>query len=168
LYRRNVDRGACNSMMPRAVLALGACMIFLAAGGLVGGIALVVDPSGAMLGLPASFLHRLPVATYLLPGWFILLVYGVVPLIIVYRFRRRAKHVLDRGRGLGEMRSWLWVSAVLLSVVLIVWMLVQLALIGLRMPLQVVMLVLGLVMLALALSPSTRRYFTIARDAPVR
>lgn len=58
-----------------------AILLFLALGGLVGGIAMISKPDGSLLKLPTDLLKNSPVDTYLLPGIFLLVVMAVWPLV---------------------------------------------------------------------------------------
>ena len=53
-------------------------LLFLALGGLYGGITLLVDPSGNLLGLD-DVLPLVPVSDFILPGIFLLVVMGLAP-----------------------------------------------------------------------------------------
>ncbi|MCB8920284.1 MAG: hypothetical protein H6662_01760 [Ardenticatenaceae bacterium] len=68
-------------------------MVFLALGGLYGGIAMLVNPSGESLQV-TEVLPLLPVQNFVLPGLFLLFVMGVCPLSLVYSLwtRRRTNN----------------------------------------------------------------------------
>lgn len=52
---------------------------FLGLGGIGGGIALLVDPTGQVLELPPDSLDGLAIDSFLLPGLFLILVMGMLP-----------------------------------------------------------------------------------------
>jgi hypothetical protein len=85
-------------------------LLFLAFGGLYGGGAMLLDPSGRSLEMDAV-LPLLPVADYRLPGLFLLVVMGLGPIGLSY--------------GLLTRRRWGWPGALALGVVLAVWLAVQ-------------------------------------------
>jgi len=66
----------------RRPIALG-FLVFLAAGGLYGGVAMLLDPSGGALQM-TEVLPSLPVPDFKLPGLFLLVVMGAAPLLLVY------------------------------------------------------------------------------------
>ena len=70
-------------------------LLFLALGGLYGGIAMLLDPSGGALQM-AEVLPLLPVPNYVLPGLFLLFVMGLVPLLLIY--------------GLLARPAWPWIE----------------------------------------------------------
>jgi hypothetical protein len=65
-------------------------LLLLAFGGLYGGIAMLLDPSGGSLQM-TEVLPLLPVRDYFLPGLFLLGVMGIFPLILVYGLWFRPK-----------------------------------------------------------------------------
>lgn len=123
-----------------------ATLAFQGLSGVAGGLGLLADPSGATLGLPRGWLVGSPFEDYLIPGAVLLLVLGVAPLIV-------ARQVWAGRRG-G------WLAAVILGAALVTWIAVQVRMIGYRSdpPLQAVYGALGLLIFALGLAPSVRRY----------
>ena len=116
--------------------------------GVAGGIGLVFDPSGESLGIPNSWLAGSPFADYLIPGVILLVVLGIVPLVDLY--------------GLWTSRYWGWLGALLIGFALLVWIGVEILIIGYQPqpPLQLIYGVLGVVIIILALLPSVRAYFS--------
>lgn len=112
--------------------------VFVGVGGLYGGGSLVSDPTGGGLGMPVSMLEGTPFSNYLIPGIVLFAVNGVFPLVVV----------------LAEALKLEWARVLHLGVgaLLTGWMVVQVLLVGLTVPLQVVMLVTGLAILAVALA----------------
>ncbi len=58
-------------------------------GGFVGGIPLLLDPSGSLLGVNVSMLSGLPVRDFLLVGLWLSAVYGVGSCLVAYLLWRR-------------------------------------------------------------------------------
>jgi hypothetical protein len=82
-----------------------------------------------------------------------------LPVIIAYALWARPawRLVAPIERRIGE--HWAWISAVIVSVALLIWCTVELRMIGYAF-LQVLYAVVGLAMLVLALLPAVRRYYT--------
>ena len=114
--------------------------------GLAGGYGLVADPSGEALGIPFEWIEGSPFADYLIPGLVLLSVLGVGP-------------VLAAG-GVWKRTPWARAASLLVGVTLLVWIAVEIAVIGYqpRPPLQLVYGLLGLAILALASTPSARAH----------
>jgi hypothetical protein len=135
--------------------ALVVAVVFLALGGLYGGAAMLLDPSGGSLGM-ASVLPRLPVSDFTLPGVFLAVVMGLAPLAVAYGLVRRPPLVwapaIERQTG----HTWAWTGALGLGVVLALWLALQGALIGFRWPIQYVTAGNAALIIVLALVPSVR------------
>ncbi len=133
---------------PASLYLLMAVLSFQGLSAVVGGVALVADPTGSAVGLAVTLLHGSPFTDYRVPGLILLVVLGVFPLIVVY--------------GLWSRHTWSWHPAVLVGLALIVWIVVQILIIGYgsRPPLQLIYGLLGIVILALALLTPVRRHFS--------
>ncbi|MFZ6029209.1 MAG: hypothetical protein ACOYYS_15970 [Chloroflexota bacterium] len=143
---------------PFALWILIFWLLFLALGGLYGGIAMLLDPSGASLQM-AEILPLLPVPDYVLPGLFLLLFMGLAPLLLV-----SALLVRPAWPWLGPFSRmfgyhWAWTGTMLLALILAAWLAVEGVLIGFRWPIQYVTAVNGLLILVSALWPSVRQLY---------
>lgn len=103
---------------------------------------MLIDPSGASLALPADLLVDLPIDTFILPGLYLVVVYGLLSPVIAY--------------GLWKRAPWAWGAAVVLSIILLGWIIGQLILWGSPHIIQAVYFVLGLAMLILSMVRGTR------------
>ncbi|RJP78898.1 MAG: hypothetical protein C4524_05995 [Candidatus Zixiibacteriota bacterium] len=129
---------------PRQLTLLLYCAFFLALSGLLGGYGFLADPSGASLGFPPEILERLPVPTYTLPGLFLFFVLGLYPLVVIY--------------GLWTRRPWAWGASLALSVILILWIVVEVILMAEFHPLHLIYGLLGIAMLGLTLTQAVKRH----------
>ena len=119
--------------------ALMASLLIQGMSGIAGGIGLVGDPTGGNVKIPASWLQGSPFHDYLIPGLILLIVLGVFPLIVLF--------------GLWRKLSWSWPASLLVGLALIIWIVVEIVIIGYHQkpPLQLIYGLLGMVMLVLAL-----------------
>ena len=110
-------------------------LVFTGIAGASGGLMLMVDPSGAMLGLAASLLEDTPFTDYLLPGALLFFIIGMGNLAV----------------AVAVMRSTRWfpflIAAEGFSITL--WILAQMAMLQLIVPQQFVIGVIGLLLVAL-------------------
>lgn len=115
--------------------------------GVVGGLGMVMDPSGRAMGLPLALLDRAPFADYLLPGLILLTVLGIAPLVVA--------------RALWTGRSWAWPAALLVGAALAIWIVVQILMIGYQSspPLQASYGLLAVLIIVLALTRTVRDRF---------
>ena len=136
---------------PVAYHLLIASMLFQALSGLGGGGALVASPDGSLLGLPPTLLAGTPFDGFLFPGLILLFVLGVLPSIVLW--------------GLWRRRAWSWYGSVLVGTALVIWISVQILMIGYENdpPLQAIYGGLGLLMLGLSAVPSVRRHLSEPR-----
>ncbi len=116
----------------------------LLAGGWVGGIGFLTDPSGNGLGMTTDQLPRWPLLEdYTVPGVLLLLAFGVLPLPAVVLLARRRPSGFLAASGVGLL--------------LVAWMLAQLAAIGLLLSgMQLGFLALGALLIALGLTGARR------------
>jgi hypothetical protein len=116
-------------------IAMGALQIFIGIGGVPAGLIFILDPSGSGIGFSPELLEGTPFSNYLLPAIFLFAVNGVATLVggLLSFFRHRYA---------GEV-------AVALGVLLIAWIVIQVAMIGLVHWLQPLYFGLGVVELVL-------------------
>ncbi len=114
--------------------------VVLLAGGWVGGIGFLTDPSGSGLGMTTDQLPRWPLLDdYTVPGMLLLLGFGVLPLPAVALLARRRPSGFLAAAGVGLL--------------LVAWMLAQFAAIGILLPgMQFGFLAVGGVLIALGLT----------------
>jgi hypothetical protein len=77
----------------------------------IGGVALLMAPSGEIVGLSVALLDGTPFEDFLVPGIVLLVVFGLVPAVACY--------------GLYTRRRWGWTTSVGIAVALLVWVLVE-------------------------------------------
>lgn len=124
---------------------LMALIFFQGVSGLYGGGALIIDPGGELLELPISILERSPFDTYMIPGLILFTILGIYPFIVLF--------------GLWQQKIWSWPAAVVLGIALIVWIGVEIMMVGYypTPPLQLVYGLLGLILLIITQFPSVKR-----------
>lgn len=123
------------------------CVIIQAISGLLGGYALLSDPTGEYVGLPAFWLQRTPFQNYLIPGIILLTILGIFPILVF--------------AGLIIRSRWALISARLLGYALIIWIATEIYFIGYQTepPLQLIYGLLGVIILLLAYSSRVTNYY---------
>lgn len=136
---------------PTALYMLLAGLLFQGLSGLLGGGALIIDPSGELLQIPQSLLEESFFRDFTIPGSILFWVLGVFPLIAFY--------------GLWRQITWAWLAALLVGVALVGWIMLEILIVGYQSqpPLQLIYGLLGVTLLVLALLPSVRQYSTKSR-----
>jgi hypothetical protein len=143
------------------VWALVALLGLLAVGGFDGGLSFVMDRTGASLGAKLSWLEHTPVRDFLLPGLFLLGVYGIGGLILmaglIWRPAPGPLHRLDGALGY----HWAWVGSVAFGVALVLWIAYELVVLPDTMILQPILMGIGLAISGLPFLSSLRRWYAV-------
>ncbi|HCO93644.1 MAG TPA: hypothetical protein DIU00_06795 [Phycisphaerales bacterium] len=133
-------------------------LLFLSLGGLYGGIAMLADPTGGSLQLTDT-LPLLPVSDYILPGIFLLVVMGLVPLMLTYGLLARPKWRWAERLSRWSGHHWAWTGTLGLGVTLAVWLIVEGLLIGFKWAIQYTTAVDGLLIMLFVLLPGVRKFY---------
>ena len=143
---------------PLAIWPLVFFLLFLALGGLYGGIAMLIDPTGGSLQLTET-LPLLPVSNFVLPGIFLLVVMGLVPLLLIYGLLARPKwkwaEKLTRWSG----HHWAWTGTIGFGIILAIWLIVEGLLIGFEWAIQYITAIDGVLIILLVLMPPVRKFY---------
>jgi len=143
---------------PIALWILVFWLVFLAFGGLYGGIAMLLDPSGGSLQM-TEVLSLLPVSNYVLPGLFLLFIMGILPLFLIYGLLVRPNWSWLDSFFRQIKYYWAWTGTVILGVILAIWLIVEGVMIGFKWPIQYVTAVNGLFILFFVFFPSVRKFY---------
>jgi hypothetical protein len=133
-------------------------LVFLAFGGLYGGIAMLLDPSGGSLQM-TEVLPLLPVSNYVLPGLFLLFIMGLLPLLLIYGLLARPDWSWLESLLRQTKYHWSWTGTVILGIVLAIWLIVEGIMIGFKWAIQYVTAINGLFILLFVFLPSVRRFY---------
>jgi hypothetical protein len=138
-----------SSDRPRRPAALWILLVLLLVqglGGLAGGLSLALKPDGSIMKMPVSYLEGSPFSDFLIPGLVLLLVLGVLP--------------LAAAAGLWLGRRWAWYAAFAVGCALMIWILVEITIVPFSW-LQPAFGVVGVLIFAVAVLKSVRRYFGV-------
>lgn len=129
---------------PRRPYVLAAAVLFQGLSGIGGGICLLVDPTGALIGIPLEWLEGSPFHDYRLPGLVLLAALGVFPVVVSW--------------GLWNRQAWARLGSVVVGVALTGWIAVEVLVVGYQPdpPLQAAYGALGVCILGLAVVELTR------------
>lgn len=144
---------------PASLFVLTAVLLLEGSLALVGGIQMLLDPFGEPLGMPVSMLEGSPFGSYLVPGLLLTFVLGAYPLVAAlllwWRPDWRRAALLERATG----HHWTWTVGVTAGLGMVVWIAVQVAMLGANHPLQAVIAVMGFVVVLFAFMPDFRRAY---------
>ena len=151
---------------PVAIYVLIALEVLLAFLGFFSGGSFLKDPSGESHDMDTTILEGTPVGDFTLVGLFFVIAYGILPVLAVYGLWRLPRWRWTDAVNKWTGQNWAWSATVAIGVILIVWIVVEVILIGspdgFPRFLQVMMTLLGIVILALAMLPRVRAYAKLA------
>ena len=116
-------------------------VLFQGLSGIIGGTALIIDPSGELLGIPLKWLDGSSFPDYLIPGIILASILGIYPLIAFIGLLRKQYWAITATRNLGFA--------------LIIWIATEIIVIGYKSepPLQLIYGILGLIILLISYFP---------------
>jgi hypothetical protein len=139
-------------------------MGFLSLGGFTGGISMVADTSGAGIQADPRWLEHTPIHDFLLPGLFVLGVYGVAVLAsmigLIWSVAPGPLRALDARIG----HHWAWVGSLAIGAILELWIVYEFMIFSEQIWLQPALMVVGLAMIAIPLLPSMRHRYATGND----
>ena len=122
---------------------------------------LLGDTSGALLQMYPAILKDSLFTNFLIPGTVLFLLLGVFPGIAVYGMIRKPNWKWAQALSVYKHLHWGWTFALYTGLMLIIWIDVQIAMIGGGDILQTIYALVGVVITILALVPSVMDRFRI-------
>ena len=144
---------------PWTLYMLLAMVLFQGLGAIGGGLVLMIRPDGSLIHMPVSILSGSVFTSFLIPGLVLFLVLGVFPIctffMLLFEPQWRFLQLLSiyRDRYVG------WMFSLFIGISLIIWMDIELAIIGHGAFIQDIDTVLGLMILIFTLTPSVMKYY---------
>jgi len=130
------------------IKVLISCIIIQAISGLAGGMGLISDPTGASLGISLEWLSNSPINDYLIPGIILFSVLGIFPAFVSV--------------GLWKEKYWGWLGSLSLGIALIIWIIVEIIIIGYQSnpPLQLIYGILGIIILLVTSLSRVKKFYS--------
>jgi len=140
-------------------IKLIAAIAILAITGIYGGVALILDKSGANLKLSTNLLESTIFNSYLFPGIILLILLGFFPTLTAFGLITRKKSRIANKINIYKKRHWAWTYSLYCGIMLVLWIDIQVMMIGGGYILQSIYAILGVVIIVLALMPSVMKYY---------
>lgn len=140
-----------------------ATMIFLAVSGFFGGFSLLIDPSGNNLQLSVQLLENTIFQNYLVPGITLLLFMGFLPTFIAFGLITKRKFRFANRLNIYKKRHWAWTYSLYSGIILIIWIDIQVMMIGGGFTIQTIYALLGVLIVILTLTPEVIRQFRLKK-----
>jgi hypothetical protein len=151
---------------PVAVVVLVVLEAILAFFGFFSGIQFLRDPSGGTHDMDTSILEGTPVGDFTLVGLFFVTAYGILPVLAIHGLWKLPRWHWTDAINKWTGQNWAWTATAATGVILILWIAVEVTLIGspdgFPRFLQVMMTLFGIGILALAMLPGVRAFTKLA------
>jgi len=143
---------------PLGAILLAVALVIYGVMGVISGIILIADPSGAGMGFTSDIRDDIPFQSFLPVGLFLFTVFGLVPLLLTYGAITKKELAFERISELSGFH-WSWTGGMLLVLALVLWLAVEGMLIGLDYAATYMTVVLGTAVFLALMLPSTRRHY---------
>ena len=148
---------------PFTLWILRLLLIFIGAGGLISGAMLFSSPDGAMIKLNTSILRGTPFDNFLIPGIILFLFIGIFPILVSYGLWRQPAWPWAEAINICKKYRWPWTAAWATGVIILIWIIVETALLGYISFLQPVIAIWGIAIITLTLLPKIRQYYAVKK-----
>lgn len=132
--------------------------LFLGVGAVYGGMMLVLKPDGSLLGMNTEWLAEAPFTTYLIPGFFLFTMVGLLPLFTLVGLLFKPGWVWADAFNIYPNKHWAWTYSLYSGIIVIFWIIIQQVLTP-YFWLQPVMIFTGLLIVIFTLTPSVIKRF---------
>lgn len=143
---------------PATLYPLLLLLLLQAIGATGGGLTLVFAPSGRLMGMPAGMLDGSPFGDFMIPGLILLVVLGLFPGFILWSLIARPDWRWPERLNVYREIHWSWTFSLYLGIMLVSWILVQIAIIPYD-PLQSIFGLVGVAVIICTLLPATMRFY---------
>ncbi|MEO6357310.1 MAG: hypothetical protein ABIO56_11805 [Ferruginibacter sp.] len=101
-------------------------LAFLGLSAIGGGGALIISPSGKLLGgLLLSILKNSPFDNFLIPGVILFVVLGLIPILLIFALHKRTSSSLAEHFNFFKDMHWAWSFSIYVAFALIIWIQVE-------------------------------------------
>jgi len=137
-------------------------MAFLSLNGLGGGMVLMIEPDGSMMGMTIEWLAKTPFHNFLIPGICLFLLNGVFPLVALIGLIAQKESQLLNKLNVFKDKHWAWTFSIYSGIITITWIIIQ-QMIADFFVLQPIITAIGLINFVLALMPRIQKRYTISK-----
>jgi len=97
-------------------------LAFLGVGALFGGGALIISPSGELLGMPLSMIKDSPFPNFLMPAIFLFVFLGLSPCLLTLALIKKPESEIAQRLNLFKDMHWSWSFSIYIGLILIIWL----------------------------------------------
>lgn len=99
--------------------------VFLGLGAIAGGGAMIISPSGELIGMPLSMLEKSPFNSFFIPGVILFSVLGLIPLLLIIALHKKPESKLAEQFNIYKDMHWSWTYGIYIAFTLIIWIQLQ-------------------------------------------
>jgi len=114
-----------------------------------------------MINLPSEILEGTPFDSFLWPGIILTLFVGIFPVLVSYGLLKRPRWGWAEAINPCKNYHWSWTASWATGVIMLIWILVEIMLIGYLGFLQPMVIVWGVVIIGLTFVPPVRKYYRV-------
>ena len=135
-------------------------LVFLGISAIGGGGALIISPSGKLLGgLPLSILEHSPFINFLIPGIILFWVLGIFPCLVLYSLIKKPTNKLPESLNFFKDMYWAWSFSIYVAFALIIWIQVETIFVQSIGWLQTFYMLYAIPLIFVALMPQVRNFY---------
>ena len=134
-------------------------LLVIGISGMISGPMLFLSPEGALMKLSVNVLKGTPFTNFVIPGLVLFLFIGAFPIMVGYGLLRQPSWRWAEAINICKKYHWSWTAAWAAGVIMLIWIVVETALLGYISFLQPVILLWGIAIITLTLLPGIRRYY---------
>ena len=134
-------------------------LAFLGLGAIAGGGALIISPSGELIGMPLSMLGHSPFKNFLLPGLILFIVLGISPILLIIALLKKSESAVAERLNFFKDMHWSWSFSIYIAFALIIWIQLQMVFIQGVSWLHTFYMFYAVLILFIALVPSVRNIY---------
>jgi len=144
---------------PWTLYVLLVLLLFQGLGAIGGGLVLMIRPDGSMIHMPMTMLNGSIFPDFLIPGLILFLVLGVFPVFTFFVLLLQPQWSFLPALSIYKDRYAGWMFSLFIGLGLIIWMDVEVAIVGGGSVIQEIYAALGLLIVIFTLTPSVMRYY---------
>jgi len=148
---------AINIKNTRSILLI--LLGFLGVGAMGGGGALIISPSGKLLGMPLSMLEESPFNSFFVPGIILFSVLGLIPIWLIIALLKKPESKLAENINFFNDMHWAWTYSIYIAFVLIFWIQIQMVFLSTVYWLHTFYMFLAVLIIFVALLPQVRNSY---------
>lgn len=135
-------------------------LAFLGLSAIGGGVALIISPSGKLLGgLPLSLLQHSPFKNFLIPGIILFVVLGLFPSLLIFSLLKKQTSAFAEQFNFFKDMHWAWSFSIYLAFALIIWLQTEMYFLQAVDWLHNFYMLLAILIIFVALLPSVRNFY---------